>query len=225
MKAVLFCLAALLAPSAWATTYTYAGPNYGTFTNFTSCTVGPCANYTASMSLHGSFTTASPLAANINTDITSLVTSYNFSDGVNTYSSANSNARIWTFQITTDGTGQITGALILVELWQTGSSPHAVGSRVALTAIGVGGTPNLSYNNLNCTSVGVSPDSGVSDTCNSTATDSSSSEGFNTVAGAWSIAASNVPALGEWGMICLAVLLVLCAWYSFRSLQNAGGKA
>ncbi len=71
---------------AFATTYMYTGPVYVTATGL----------YTTSMKIAGTFTTASPLPTNMAlTNIgpnggSNLVTSWSFSDGVNSYTNANS---------------------------------------------------------------------------------------------------------------------------------------
>jgi hypothetical protein len=69
---------------ALGTTYTYtSAPNYDTFNNFTGpCTaVIDCANYTSAMHAAGSFTTATPLAANlVNVDISAATTVKAISD-------------------------------------------------------------------------------------------------------------------------------------------------
>jgi hypothetical protein len=76
---------AFCASLACATTYSYVGPTYVTATGL----------YTTSMHVTGSFTTASPLPKNMAlTDIgpdggSNLVTSWSFSDGVNTYTNTN----------------------------------------------------------------------------------------------------------------------------------------
>src|SRR5215469_14332604 len=89
-------LAAMVATSAWAsTTYTYTGTNYTLITNFTSCTTGPCANFTGAMSVSGSFTLAAALPANFSLqDITPQLVSYSFSDGITTFANSDPNVRI-----------------------------------------------------------------------------------------------------------------------------------
>jgi len=105
--------ASCLAGAACATTYTYIGPNF----QFTGG-----VGYTTSMSITGTFTTASPLPGNMAlTDIgpapggLNLVTGWSFTDGVNTYTKANSIplGNLWTnFMVQTDGQGNINGFYI-----------------------------------------------------------------------------------------------------------------
>src|SRR5262249_41661527 len=134
----LLFLASLVTTSMWASvTYTFTGSNYNLTSNFSGpCSVGPCANFTGAMSPSGSFTIATALPANfVETDITSQLISFSFSDGLNSYTNTNSNVRIFAFQVGTDATGQIKNHFIYVEFWQTGSSPHVIGNRFARIAI------------------------------------------------------------------------------------------
>ena len=77
-----------------AATYSYTGTTYDLISNNKTCTIGNCpATYTAAMRVTGSFTTASPLAANLsNVDVSALVTSYSFTDGINTIANSDPNA-------------------------------------------------------------------------------------------------------------------------------------
>ena len=137
------------------------------------------------MSLTGSFTLASALPPNFSggADITSQVTAYSFSDGVNTYASTNPNSRIYQFAVVTDGSGNITVGSISLQLWQSGSSPHAVGNRVAFIYLSGPAFPNgpafptinQGHNNRTCTAVASGAGSGVSDVCQFSSLDASSS--------------------------------------------------
>lgn len=107
MKALLVgIILAAFANVAAATTYTYTGTNYLTVSG----------GYTTSMQITGSFTTASPLAANLsNARIgpsgLNLVTSWSFNDGVQTLTNANSEllyGNLDAFDVSTDGLGNIT---------------------------------------------------------------------------------------------------------------------
>jgi hypothetical protein len=232
MNRTLF-LAAMAATSAWAsTTYTFSSSNYSTLTNFTSCVTGPCANYTAAMSLSGSFTIATALPPNFNVsppgaiDLTPQLISYSFSDGINTYANTNPNTRIYQFVVTTDSAGNINVSSILLELWQSGSLPHSVGDRVSLWNSN-GPSINVADNDLSCTSVGGGTSSGMTDVCLLAITDTSSSSARATQ-GSWTgggtggggggggTPPTTVPTLGEWGMIILTGLLVGFAWLRLR---------
>jgi hypothetical protein len=234
--AVLFVANLLLAGVAWpalaqATTYTYGGaPTYSSITNFTpSCTVGPCANYTSAMAPSGSFTTATPLAANLsNVDIAALVTSFSFNDGINTYTSPN--GRIITFHVYTDASGVPTASTTIeIQEWTTGSSPHASGDRFSDFSMDFDVTAT---NNIGCTGVGTS--GGTADACiSSGGTDSNSSTASNTDAGTWAIAGgpppppkasttvTPVPTLSSWGVCALAMLVVMVGWLRLRRNRRA----
>lgn len=170
-----------LATSPWAqtTTYTYVGPDATTFVNFTApCGTGPCANFPPGTHLTGQFTTAAPLSANLpGNNISAQVTSFSFTDGLNTYSSADPDVRVYNFTVATDAGGNVTlinTSQIVVERWQTGSSPHAAGDRYSLAMIWTGTLGGVSHNNAGCTKVGVSI-VGAPDTCTTEAPDVSTS--------------------------------------------------
>ena len=203
------CIALFMTTTAWASvTYTFTGANYTSTTNFTACTTGPCANYTTSMMVTGSFTLASALGANVsNQNIASLITAYSFSDGINTYTNTDPNSRIYEALVSTNASGNITSSDLLLEEWQSGTSPHSVGNRFAYIFI-IGTTNALGNNNEGCASVGTtSPSSGVADVCNAVNPDTASSSASGP-SGTWGGGSTAVPTLGEWGTICLVGLLV-----------------
>jgi hypothetical protein len=110
-----------------AATYSAATTgHYTTKNDFTVCNGGPCQNYTTAMIPSGSFTTAAPLAANLsNAPIAAQITSFSFNDGINTYANTNPNVRLFQATVSTSATGSITSSNIFLELWQTGTAPHA----------------------------------------------------------------------------------------------------
>lgn len=142
---------------ASATTYVYTGQNY----NFVS---GP---YTTAMSITGSFTTASPLPANMPiTDIgpngSNLVTAWSFNDGVNTYTQANSVVlpQLGTFRIGTDASGSIVSFYIQME---QPLPPHSVGQLLSVLDVvnigfnqsqGIVGAPCLTLSGNVCATLG-----------------------------------------------------------------------
>ena len=229
MKKRLLVLASLLglfvSPSLWAqaTVYSFTGPVYSSFFNFTSpCGTGPCANYPPGSRLTGQFTTAAPLASNLSHVVVNpQVTSFNFTDGLNSYSSANPNVRGNQFTVSTDAGGNIIlsgGDEIRVSLWQTGSSPHAVGDRVAFAQI----VPGLvrGFNNFPCGAVGISV-GGVPDSCLGPAADASTSAGINdVVSGTWSRQSIGpIPALSVWALVLLSSALAGLAAMGWRKLR------
>jgi len=202
LKQFFLGLIALLATASVfaATTYTYTGPTYTTVSGA----------FTTSMRITGSFTTATPLVPNLaGVDITGQVTSYSFSDGVNTYTSSDANARIYQFTVATDANGMISWAGILLEVWENGTSPHVAGDNFSYMGTGEG---DQAIDTLPCTVVGVSPYSAVADAC----IDATESSGLGSATvgalGSWTggqIAATSIPTLSEWGMIILSSLLAL----------------
>jgi hypothetical protein len=193
------------------TTYLYSSPFY-TFVNTNStCTVGTCASYTTAMRITGSFTTAGPLAANLGlANIAALLTSYSFNDGVNTIANGDPDARIVTFQVTTDGSAGITAESIRLQQWETGSSPHAAGDR--FDSIALETTVAEGVNNFSCVVVGTAPSSGVADICSSPSSDTNTSAGGILGAGTWTVLGGGgpiaaVPTLSTWAMGLLALLL------------------
>jgi hypothetical protein len=129
-KYLVLLAAALLQASAWAATYTFTGPLYANLTPFTApCATPTCANFTTAMRQTGSFTTAAPLAPNlVNTNITSLVQSYSFDDGLTQYNSGDAATRLSFVEVNTDAAGNIVDQNIAIAHWQTAS--HGVNDRL-----------------------------------------------------------------------------------------------
>jgi hypothetical protein len=180
------------------------------------------------MHVSGSFTLASALPPNFSgaTDISSQITAYSFTDGINTYTNTDPNARIYQFNVATDATGLISVASILVEVFQSGSSPHSAGDRVATLNLN-GPTINQAANNLTCTTVSSgATGSGVADICQFASTDSGSSTASATM-GTYTGGGTGggggptpVPTLGEWGMIFLTFLLGVFAWLRLQRQER-----
>jgi len=202
---------------AQSTVYTATSGAYTSKTDFTACVTGPCQNYALAMSASGSFTTASPLAANlISTDVSGSVTSFTFSDGINTYASTNPAVRVYRFQITTNASGAITGSDVFIELWQSGVSPHTAGDRFAFVRL-IG--TSIAYNNDQCTTVAASP-AGTADSCTGDTGDTSRSTASGGVV-VWTRAISGttpqaIPTLSEWGLIISSVLVGLAGFVALR---------
>ena len=98
-------LSALGATNAGANTvYSYTGNNF----TFTSDGTLPSGAYDDTMSVSGSFTLASPLAANLSyTSIKSNILSFSFFDGRNTITNLNQDPSVTVFNVTTDAAGMI----------------------------------------------------------------------------------------------------------------------
>jgi hypothetical protein len=226
IKNAMLCVGALIfggisLPALAQTTYTYtAAPNYNNFINFTPpCTIGPCANYTSGMHPTGSFTTAAPLGPNLsNVDIAAMITSFSFSDGINTYTSPN--GRIIDFHVYTDASGIPTNSTFFdLQTWNTGGPTHMSGDRFSIFSIDFSASVT---NNDNCSTVGSS--GGTADTCISSGGDANTSTASNAGSGVWIIAggppppATNapVPTLSTWAMVALATLVTALGWLALR---------
>src|SRR5579862_4612328 len=85
-----------------STIYIYTGTNYSP-TCGRGCSIYP---FTTSMSVTGSFTTAAPLARNLNHQLFTPV-AFSFSDGLDTLNNLNDPNP--TFFVSTDGSGSISG--------------------------------------------------------------------------------------------------------------------
>jgi len=171
------------------------------------------------MTVTGSFTTATPLAPNLaSVDVAAQITTYSFSDGINTYTPPN--GRIIAFQVSTDASGVPTAnTFIDVQVWTTGTSPHKGGDRFSEFFIDVEAN---STNNVNCTTVG--PNGDATDACTGAVTDTNSSNAQTPGAGAWSIGGgppqptvtTPVPTLSQWGLMVLTMMVIALGWLQIR---------
>jgi hypothetical protein len=196
MKRILLLMAGVcLAHSVWAATYSYTAPAFTEFTAFQSpCVTGSCANFSPGATVSGWFTTASPLL-NIpaDTEISSSVTGYYFTDGINAYSSADPNSRVHMILVEADASGNIGSVAIQLGVWKSGAAPHAVGDRLGVISITTGSYSGA-YNNLTCLDVGVGS-TNIPDSCKTFTTDASSSDAFGPY-GSWT--AALIPVVGLW---------------------------
>jgi len=211
--AILTLLLAGLALPALATTYTYAGASYTSTNPFIPpCAAGLCANYTTAMRLTGSFTTATPLAADLaNVDIRAQVTAFSFTDGINTYSSSDPNARMILFNASTDSAGVPNGSMFIdLHTWITGSTPHTSADRFSEFVID---SNVMLANNLPCSTVGTA--AGIADFCLSSGGSDTSTSGAGAPAGVWALAGGGpgsttnipIPTLSEWALLLLSGLV------------------
>lgn len=200
------------------TTYTATVSSYTSVSNFISCPAGQtCENYTTSMSQSGSFTVSTPLAPNLlNSNIAAMVTSYSFSDGINTYSSTELDSRLNQIRVTTDGSGVITNAVINLVKWLSGANgSHVSGDRYSFILLGT-----QSVNNQTCNVVENSPE-GDSETCFTSAGNQGASVALGGVV-TWSSAVAStaiqpIPTLSEWAMIIMASLM---AFFAIRKVRS-----
>ena len=185
MQRVAWLVFAFLSTPAWATTYYFAGGAYTTRFPHQTCGTGICADYAAGSRVTGSFTTALPLVGNLPaTEITASVSSYSFADGVNTYSSADANARIVVFSVATDATGKPSVVNVQLQQWQA-AAPHNAGSN-RFNALFVG-SPTGGGINVACSTFGNSPSNGVADVCTAYLGTTDTSQATSSLAGAWSV--------------------------------------
>ena len=208
-----------------ARTYIYTGPVWESFDNFKEpCAAGLCANYPIGSRAAGRFTTAAPIVSNLTpANILPQVISFSFSDGLNTYSSIDPNVRAESFIVGTDADGNIVvdSFGIVVEIWQTGSSPHVVGDRFAINTIRA--AYNGANNNSRCIQVGTSPNTAVPDLCNIGIVDFSESDASTGFPGSWTNASVAVPTpvLSFWASVLLSLLTATVAC---RALRKRNGN-
>ncbi len=165
-RATLSLLATLLSLPALAVTYQYTGPNFTSVSNFTPpCpATSVCANYAVGMRITGSFSTAAPLPAGFAGSVVGSITSYSFSDGVNTIASTGSGSRLSGFYLRTDSSGAIIYAQIGLQQWQRGAGTHAVGDKYNNIYLNSPGSSHAGVNSFTCMAVGISP-AGAADAC------------------------------------------------------------
>ncbi len=218
VPAILALALTMTAGPGLAATYRFTGANYETIAN--QCSAGPsCPPYTAAMNVAGSFTTTAPLAANLPaaTEITAQIIAYSFSDVVNTYSSADPAARIRTFQIGTDGQGNIAAENIQLTRWLTGSTPHAPDDQFATAGVVNGATEAL--NPLPCQVVGIADSFGATSNVPDTCVEGTAASGINSASaatlGIWGN--FSVPALGN---AALGLLAALFAGFGYHFLRR-----
>jgi hypothetical protein len=214
-RALLVFAAFCVSPGVSAATYVYTGAPYTLVQDFIApCGAGPCANYALGEEITGQFTTAVPLAPNLsNQNVLPSVTSYSFTDGVDTYSSADPTARVDDFVASTDSSGNINAFDVMIIIWQTGTSPHTAGDRVARFRVSSSFT-DIAENDAPCVVVVTAP-SGVSDACVTFAPDGSTSFGDAITHGAFSILAASapgpIPTLSGWAVLLLSLFVTTCA--------------
>lgn len=215
-KYLVFLAAALVQAGARAATYTYAGVPYtaAAITNYSSCTAGTCANFTAAMAQSGSFTTVAPLPANLNdADIAALITSFSFSDGLTPFISSDPDTTLVGAQASTNASGGVLAIELNFQHWA--DSSHVFGSRIDVMVLQL-----LARKNSQCQGVVFQSPSGR-DVCQHVDFDAASSRvtfsgpvtpGAWTVTGLSPVATNAVPTLGEWGLLLLALLMISVGW-------------
>ncbi len=198
---MLSCMFLAASSLAYAATYTYTGPAYpsGSISG---------SSFTPAMNISGQFTTSAPLPSSATVQLGSLATSWDFFDGVNHFTNANS-IQLYNdpalFQVTTDASGTIISYTIA---FQNPLPTNTVNQPMNL--IFVNATQRQVYIGATCVSL-----SGA--ICNNA---SSSSNGVNdfTAGGSWSVSSglSSIPTLSEWGVFFLIIIMVLFGLWQVR---------
>ena len=70
---------------------------------------------------------------------------FSFSDGLNTYASTDPSTVVFRFLVSTDASGSITWADMILQRWLTGTAPHALQDRISWMSSG------QAFHNLACT--------------------------------------------------------------------------
>lgn len=175
MRPFLAALAVALAatsPAATATDYHVLTSILSGYQNHSTCSVGACTDYVPGLRMTGAFTTAAPIVSP-GADLATSVVSFSFTDGINTWSSADPNVRISQFQVAVDAGGRPTTMVMILHRWQT-AGPHAAGARLDVLSLGPGIAGVAA--NLGCSAVGVHPTTAIPDFCTATASDTNTSQ-------------------------------------------------
>ncbi len=141
-------LACALGPGALAATYTYTGNTYA----------GANGAYNTGMSITGEFTTAAPLAANlVGQDISGLVLTFTFSDGVTTITDADGTLAAFNtipgIQVSTDGSGDITAWAIFARDLPLATAINDVNSIISTINSGMIAVQDQGADDSICTAV------------------------------------------------------------------------
>jgi hypothetical protein len=205
--------------------HVFTGSTYTSLDPNTTCTVGPCSNFTTAMRVAGSFDTHGPLEPNlVLANLAPLATSFAFQDGLHVYVSGDPNVRIGALRVSTDGTGQITGWVVAFLRWRSAGAAHAIGDRYDFFQ-SLDGLVTSADDNGFCELV-ATDSSGVADNCTSTEDDTNTSSALTTVDGGWTSlegqagAPAGIPTLSEWALIALAGALAAAGGLLLR---RAGG--
>lgn len=211
IRLMVFAMLALFASVATATTYQYTGAAY----------TAAGGVYSTSMRVTGTFTTASPLPANmpltaIGPGGSDLVTAWSFNDGVHTFTQANSMVLFgdsMNFAVGTDADGNISTAQIG---FMAPRKPHAKGD--LMNAFGFFDTVPVvqAVANTPCRKVDE-----ASSTCVEILVGENSARANSTV-GTWTIreTAASVAPVPTLNSVFLAALAVGLAALSYLSLRR-----
>jgi hypothetical protein len=191
----LVVLSLLLSGYAYATTYTFTGTNYESVSG----------SYTTAMRVTGSITTSSPIPPNsVNIDISGILTSWSFFDGVQTISSVNGvTSPHQPPTAATNASGTIIGVVI-----------HAYSKPVA-TVVGqpqnyilLIAFQNISRHGSVCANVRPNGFCGAAQFGDA---------GVTNTAGVWqTVASTPIPTMSQWSLILLTLLLGMVGFARLR---------
>ena len=223
---IAFLTFAAASVQAQETTYRYEGANYTSVSFVAPCPVGVnCQEYTTSMRLSGTLTLSEPLQPNItNVDVTSRIVRFNFTDGINTFSSSSPGSGVNNLTVSTDSAGKIqvtpSNFYFLAYRFLDGNMQVNVGERLSVIQIGAAQNNNGmlqdSLNNGECNSVNSNGG------CASVLINSQGSS-YASVndGGTWStVSTSAIPTLGEWAMIFMASMMAIIGFMRMHSSRT-----
>lgn len=207
LKFITICMALILSLGGYAnaTTYNYTGTNF----------IDGLGSYTSGMSVTGSITTSSPIPENsVNYDITPLISSWTFFDGLQTISSTNGGSIAYNPNIplplafNTDALGNITFAQIQMHAgpWTetTGSTNNFITVRPEEAEVLIDLECTEVFNGI-CSLYEVGPGVG------------GFSSGAIALEGSWeTTVAPPIPTISVWGLGILAGLLGLIGFVRHR---------
>ena len=188
-------LALLIGNYAYATTYTYTGDN------FTEAT----PPYTTSMKVTGTMVTSSPIPSNSEVDISDILVSWSFNDGVQTISSSNGELNLnFPPLVLTNEQGDIIDSFLVFF-----SSPIADDAGETDAYIGIVFARSVGTASIVCASV----DNGHCDEWVEPEVNYAQSATYGT----WeSDQSSAIPTLSQWSLMLLALMLGMVGIARFR---------
>lgn len=116
------------APAAAQAVYRIESGTYSTVNDMGGvCSIGPCSPYSLADKVTGTFTVATPFAANLtNFDFGPSLQGFSFDDGAVLYNSTDPRARIGEARVSTDASGNITAYRLVFEVLHGAGSSYPV---------------------------------------------------------------------------------------------------
>ncbi len=187
--------ALLISNCAYATIYTYTGENFDQV----------YGDYTTGMNVTGTIVTSSPIPPNsVDFDISPILTSWSFNDGMNTISSSNGKLVLFLPEFSTDAQGNIIKYFWAVANMGVAPVEGDPVEFMSLTDDVEIGIADAGFTDVSCTDV-------IDDVCTSFFVDQPFNYGsVYGQEGTWvttNDSARSVPTLSQWSLILLALLL------------------